>query len=127
ERMGCVLSGAERQAYYHAWRVVGYVLGIDERLLPESWEDGVRLEKLIQQRQYGATAEGQALTQALLKLLEHVAPGNIFDGIPVALIRHLIGDGTADLLAVPKADWTRLLMGPLKVLGWVSDAMADLP
>jgi uncharacterized protein (DUF2236 family) len=126
ERMGCELSNADRQAYYHAWRVVGYVMGIDERLLPETWEDGVRLEKLIQQRQYGATAEGQSLTQALLKLLEHITPGNVFDGMPVALMRHLIGDATADLLAVPKADWTRLLMGPLKVLGWVTDTMVEI-
>jgi uncharacterized protein (DUF2236 family) len=126
ERMGCELSDADRQAYYHAWRVVGYVMGIDERLLPETWEEGARLEKLIQQRHYGATAEGQSLTQALLKLLEHITPGNIFDGMPVALMRHLMGDETADLLAVPKADWTRLLMGPLKVLGWVTDTMVEL-
>lgn len=126
ERMGCELSDADRQAYYHAWRVVGYVMGIDERLLPETWEDGVRLEKLIQQRQYGATSEGHSLTQALLKLLEHITPGNIFDGMPVALMRHLIGDSTADLLAVPQGDWMRLLMGPLKVLGWVTDTMVEL-
>jgi hypothetical protein len=126
ERMGCELSDAERQAYYHAWRVVGYVMGIDERLLPETWEDGNRLQKLIQQRQYGATSEGQALTRALLELLEHITPGNVFDGMPATLMRHLVGDSTAELLAVPQEDWTRLLMGPLRVLGWVSDKMVDL-
>ena len=25
----------EEQAYYHAWRVVGYLMGVDERLLPD--------------------------------------------------------------------------------------------
>ncbi len=126
ERMGCELSDAERQAYYHAWRVVGYVMGIDERLLPERWEDANRLWTLIQQRQFKASPEGKALTQALLKLVEHVTPGNVFDGMPAALMRHLVGDATADLLAVPKADWTRMLMGPLQVLGWVSDTIVDL-
>ena len=126
ERMGCELSDAERQAYYHAWRVVGYVLGVDERLLPETWEEGSRLWKLIQQRQYGTTSEGQALTQSLLKLLEHILPGNLFDGLPAAFMRHLVGGSTANLLAVPQGDWTRLLMGPLRVLGWVSDELVDL-
>jgi hypothetical protein len=126
ERMGCELSDAERQAYYHAWRVVGYVLGVDERLLPETWEDASRLLKVIQQRQYGATSEGQALTRALLELLEHVLPGNAFDGMPATLMRHLLGDATGDLLNVPQGDWTRLLMGPLQVLGWVSDKVVDL-
>ncbi|MBN1207973.1 MAG: DUF2236 domain-containing protein [Myxococcaceae bacterium] len=126
ERMGCQLSKAERQAYYHAWRVVGYVLGVDERLLPERMEDGVHLEGLILQRQANATPEGQAMTQALLEMMEHVAPGNLFDGLPATLMRHLMGNALADLLAVPAADWTRLLVGPLKVLGWVSDEVVEL-
>jgi hypothetical protein len=126
ERMGCELSDAERQAYYHAWRVVGHVMGIDARLLPERWEDGVRLEDLIQQRHYAATSEGQGLTQALLRLMQHIIPGNIFDGLPPTLMRHLVGGATADLLAVPPSDWTRLLVGPLRMLGWVSDEVVDL-
>jgi hypothetical protein len=126
ERMGCMLSDTERRAYYHTWRVVGHVLGIHEHLLPERLEDGIRLEGLIQQRTSGATPEGQALTQALLKLMEHIAPGNLFDGLPSTLMRHLMGDATSNLLAVPPSNWTRLLVGPLRVLGWVSDGVVSL-
>jgi uncharacterized protein (DUF2236 family) len=126
ERMGCALSDAERRAYYHAWRVVGHVMGIDERLLPETLEGGLQLQELIQQRNYGATPEGRALTKALLELLDRITPGNLFDGMPATLMRHLLGNATAELLAVPPADWTRILVGPLRVLGWVSDEMVDL-
>ena len=126
ERMGCELTDAERRAYYHAWRVVGYVMGIDERLLPEAPEEGARLQQVLERRLYGASAEGKALTQALLQLMEHVIPGNIFDGMPATLMRSLLGERTAELLAVPGGSWTRLMVGPLRLLGWVSDGMVDL-
>ncbi|WP_224242737.1 oxygenase MpaB family protein [Hyalangium gracile] len=125
ERMGCELSETERRAYYHAWRVVGHVMGIDERLLPEQLEHGLRLMERIQRRQYAATPEGRTMTKALLGMMEHILPGNLFDGMPATLTRQLVGNTTADLLAVPTADWTRLLLGPLKVLGWVSDEAVD--
>jgi hypothetical protein len=126
EKMGCELSEAERRAYYHAWRVVGFVLGVDERLIPETVDDGLRLQTVIQQRNYGATPEGRALTKALLELLDSITPGNLFNGMPATLIRHLLGDATAELLAVPPADWTRVLVGPLRVLGWVGEEIVDL-
>jgi hypothetical protein len=126
KRMGCELSDADRRAYYHVWRVVGHVMGIDERLMPERLEDGLRFQEIIQHRVFGATPEGRALTQAHLELMEHIAPGNLFDGVPATLMRDLLGTATADLLAVPPSNWTRLLVGPLRVLGWVSEGVVDL-
>jgi uncharacterized protein (DUF2236 family) len=126
ERMGCELTDAERRAYYHPWRVVGHVMGIDERLLPETPEEGARLQQVLERRLYGASPEGQTLTRALLQLMEHVTPGNIFDGMPATMMRYLLGNETADLLAVPSSSWTRLMVGPLRLLGWVSDGMVDL-
>jgi hypothetical protein len=61
------------------------------------------------------------MTRALIDLLEHIVPGDLFDGMCATLIRHLVGDSTADLIAVPPADWTRHLVKPLKLLGWVMD------
>jgi uncharacterized protein (DUF2236 family) len=126
ERLGCELTDEERQAYFHAWRVVGHLMGIDERLLAETPEEGARLQQVLERRLYGSSPEGQALTRALLQLMEHVIPGDIFDGMPATLMRHLLGDETAELLAVPPSSWTRLMVGPLRLLGWVSDGMVDL-
>jgi hypothetical protein len=120
-KLGYTLSAREAQAYYHAWRVVGYLMGVDERLLPELVEDGEVLTDRIFQRVFAACPEGQAMTRALIDLLEHIIPGNLFDGLSSTLIRHLVGDATAELVAVPAADWTRVLVGPLKLLGWVMD------
>jgi ER-bound oxygenase mpaB/B'/Rubber oxygenase, catalytic domain len=120
-KLGYTLSAREAQAYYHAWRVVGYVMGVDERLLPESFEEGERLTDAIFQRVFRACPEGQAMTKALIELLEHIIPGNLFDGLSSTLIRYLVGDETAELIAVPPSDWTRALVKPMKLLGWVMD------
>ncbi|HEX8824839.1 MAG TPA: oxygenase MpaB family protein [Archangium sp.] len=120
-KMGYTLSAREAQAYYHAWRVVGYIMGVDERLLPVELDDGERLADTIFQRVFRASPEGQAMTGALIELLEHIIPGNLFDGLSRTLIRHLVGESTADLLAVPPSDWTRALVKPLQLLGWVMD------
>ncbi len=120
-KLGYTLSAREAQAYYHAWRVVGYIMGVDERLLPESFEDGERLTDRIFGRVFRTSEEGKAMTRALVELLEHIVPGDLFDGMCATLIRHLVGDSTADLIAVPPSDWTRHLVKPLKLLGWVMD------
>jgi hypothetical protein len=120
-KLGYTLSAREAQAYYHAWRVVGYIMGVDERLLPEELADGERLADTIFGRVFQASPEGQMMTHALIELLEHIIPGDLFDGLSSTLIRHLVGDSTAELLAVPPADWTRALVRPIQLLGWVMD------
>ena len=121
EKMGYILSAREAQAYYHAWRSVGYIMGVDERLMPELYEDGEQLADTIFARVFRASPEGQAMTHALIQLLEHIIPGNLFDGLSSTLVRHLVGDSTAELIAVPPSDWTRSLIKPIQVLGWVMD------
>ncbi|WNG43509.1 DUF2236 domain-containing protein [Archangium minus] len=120
-KLGYTLSEREAQAYYHAWRVVGYIMGVDERLLPEKYEDGALLADTIFKRVFCASPEGQAMTRALIELMEHIIPGNVFDGLSRTLIRHLVGDSTAELIAVPPSDWTKSLVKPLQLLGWVMD------
>ncbi|MDY7230098.1 oxygenase MpaB family protein [Hyalangium rubrum] len=126
KRMGCDFTPVESQAYYHAWRVVGFVMGLDERLMPTSAEEGERLMATIQIRHYRASAEGQAMTRALLEMMQHMLPGNAFDGMPATLTRYLVGDTTADLLGVPPSDWERITVGPLRMLGWVVDKKVDM-
>lgn len=120
-KLGYTLEAREAQAYYHAWRVVGYIMGVDERLLPENLEDAEVLTDAIFKRVFRACPEGQAMTKALIEQVEHIIPGDLFDGLCRTLIRHMVGDEVAEMLAVPPADWTRALIKPLQLLGWVMD------
>jgi hypothetical protein len=49
---------------------------------------------------------------ALLEQGTRLAPPGL-RGLPAATVRYYIGDATADLLKVPKANWTKSLFGPL--------------
>ena len=49
---------------------------------------------------------------ALLEQGARLAPPGL-RGLPAATVRYYVGDATADLLRVPKANWTRNLFEPL--------------
>lgn len=126
KKMGCDFTPIEERAYHHAWRVVGYILGIDNRLMPESPAENLALKAAIERRHFRASPEGQYMTRALIDMAKHLTPGNIFDGMPTTLMRYLLGDATAELLGVPASDWSRVILGPLRVLGWVTDHQLDM-
>lgn len=126
-KLGYTPERWEIESYYHSWRVAGHVMGIDDGLLPAAYEDGERLFDAIARRHFSWSQEGAEMTQALLKLLDHVTPGNLFDDLGEVLIHHLLGSTTAEAAGVPrKDDWkSRLLLSPLKGLGWVADHMDE--
>jgi hypothetical protein len=110
KKLGIDLPVADRDAFYHIWTVVGYFLGIDERLIPKDFEDGSALCDRILDRQAAPSEAGQFVTKALVDYMKEMLPGPALDGVPATLIRHLIGDRFADILSVPPADWTRLAL-----------------
>jgi hypothetical protein len=102
QRIGIELSADERGAYHHAWNVVGHYMGVHEDLLVHDIDRASQLALQIVKRQAGACPEGQALTQALVGMLEHMLPGNMFDNVPVRLMRYFIGDDAARTLGLPE-------------------------
>jgi hypothetical protein len=103
-RLGVQLSDADIDAYLHTWNVIGHLLGVRDDLLVRDADDAVALFEAIRRRHFQASPEGQDLTRALLELLDELTPFHRFDDTIPPLIRHLIGDETADLLGVPPAD-----------------------
>jgi ER-bound oxygenase mpaB/B'/Rubber oxygenase, catalytic domain len=102
-RLGVRLSAEEVDAYLHLWNVIGHLQGVSDELLARDVSDATALVDTIRRRQFRASPEGQELTRALLDLLDELTPLHRFDDTIPPLIRHLIGDETADLLLVPKS------------------------
>jgi hypothetical protein len=101
---------SEEQAFLHAWKVVGHIMGIRPDLLPTDPQDAYDLAETIFKRQRGPSEAGTVLTKALLNFMQMQAPGKLFDGMPATIIRHAVDKDVADMLAVPKSDWTVLLL-----------------
>jgi hypothetical protein len=100
EQLGIVLSAEEKENYYHCWRGIGCLMGVNEELLPATQDEGFRLHQQILDRQGATSAAGHQLTQALLRFAEATIPKTILDDAPEALMRYLVGPDTAQLLGV---------------------------
>lgn len=103
-RLGVRVGAEDVDAYLHLWNVIGHLLGVRDELLVHDVADAAALVDTIRRRQFKASLEGQELTRALVDLLDELTPLHRFDDTIPPLIRHLIGDETADLLRIPKSD-----------------------
>jgi hypothetical protein len=125
-RLGVHLSAKDVDAYLHLWNVVGYLLGVCDELRVRDVDDATGLVDAIRRRHFKTSPEGRRMTVALLELLDEMTPGYRFDDTIPPLIRHLIGDETADIIGVPPSDpvgdFGRLACATnwfyARVLGW---------
>jgi hypothetical protein len=119
-RLGIRLPTEALNDYLHLWNVIGHMLGIDDRLLVHDVDDAIALADKIRRRQFAESCAGKRMTAALLELLYEIAPGQYVDRqfFP-ALIRHLITDGIADMIAVPPSSFVDDLGLFTRLVDWL--------
>ena len=104
--LGIGLPQADEEAYLHAWNVVGFVLGIEERWMPSTYADAEKLFLDIQNRcladhEYpGGNDARPALTGALIDYLSASVPFKLIKPFPALFTRYLCGGTVADALGV---------------------------
>jgi len=99
-KFGLTITYADQQAFMHLWNVIGFLLGLDERLLPETGKEALLLEEAIRMRNFKSSEHGQSLTRSLTKYFASV-DANFQEKDTMQLMRYLMGDEVADLLALP--------------------------
>lgn len=124
-RLGIDLAIEDRDAFFHIWRVIGHILGVEEEVNPADFDDGAALCDTILKRQQAPSEAGTALTKGILDFMREVLPGPAFAGVGPTLIRHLAGDKAADLVDVPPADFTQVALGLGSVLNFGYGAAGD--
>jgi hypothetical protein len=118
----------EADDYIHTWNVIGHIMGIQRPLLPEGFAEATYLAGRINDRNFAGTHEGKVLQEALTNYMQSVLPGKAFDGLPIALTRHFLGNERADIVALPRSDWTQLSLGPFLAFNTVlSNANQEIP
>ncbi|MFL5320779.1 MAG: prenyltransferase/squalene oxidase repeat-containing protein, partial [Myxococcaceae bacterium] len=128
--LGIPVTDTEAEAWIHAWNVAGHFLGIRPELLPDNLAQAEELMSAIRERQWGRSAAGKRLIRPLIQMMQEYFPGTALDGLPIALVRHLAGDECGDLLGLPPADWTKLLVDAAPALGAIipeEQTFAPLP
>lgn len=104
--------------HLHMWRLIGHHLGLDSELVPRTRADAAALRDLIWKRQHAPSASGQAMTAALLAQAHHHMPRFAWPLMPTAF-RFFLGDHVADMLALPPANWTRIVFAPMSAISRV--------
>jgi ER-bound oxygenase mpaB/B'/Rubber oxygenase, catalytic domain len=130
DNMGIVVSDAERDAYLHLWLVAGHLLGIDYALLrpaplgpaepPLDYLEMQAIRTSVFRRQAAPSIQGQLLTRALLDESER-SIGPWLRSFPAASTRRLLGEYPADMLEVPFAGATRLVLEGLRPVARLVD------
>lgn len=124
-KLGYSLSDQDAEDFLYAWRVVGYLIGLRDEMLPADLKSAAALMRTIAVRQYAACPEGQQLTGDLMRMLQYHLPGNILDPVPSALTRYLLGNEASDLLAVDRNELLASLALPMRLIGLKTDAALD--
>ncbi|HVE86195.1 MAG TPA: oxygenase MpaB family protein [Myxococcales bacterium] len=115
EKLGVEVPAADREAYLHCWNVAGHLLGIRPELLPRDVRQAEGLALAVARHQFGPSEAGRALTRALVEMMEHILPGNIFDPLPGLLIRYFLGERWASWLGLEGSPNLELLAAPLRL------------
>lgn len=86
------LSYDQIHAYTHCWKVIGHLIGLNEDLLADKFEENWVLACAILKHQAGESAGGKALTESCINFIKHMIPGNLFDDIPEYMIWYFFQD-----------------------------------
>ncbi|MGA0557620.1 DUF5995 family protein [Larkinella sp. VNQ87] len=98
------LTPEESDAYFHLWRVVGHLIGVDDDLNSEDADECRMLMDAILKQQAGPSVEGTELTDACIDLMDSRLSFGPFREVAHVLVRFFIGDPYADMLQVRRED-----------------------
>lgn len=121
--IGMTLTPREREGIVHLWRYVGYIMGVEEALLPETYAQASALYSLLVRSQPDADDDSRSLSVALLgagreALKDLPQPlgrwiADLDASVYAGFSRYIIGKSAADTLGIPDTGW-RLLPRAVK-------------
>jgi hypothetical protein len=117
-KLDIAVSYAEQQAFMHLWNVIGSLSGVEECLLTDDGKQAIALEQAISRHQFKPSIEGKALTKSLTDYFTGLNLQPPFGSKEtVQLMRFLLGDEVADILALPAGKAPATVINLLKLSG----------
>jgi hypothetical protein len=123
QRLGLRVSAQQREDHHHLWRVVGYLLGVDEALLPPTAGEAEALHHAITQRQRHDSSDGRALARGMVDALAGRPPFFLPPEALEALCARLLGRDLAKHLGLKdRLHWHLVFQAMVPVLRSVQRA-----
>lgn len=107
--LGMNISRDEAEDSLHLWKYVGYLIGVEEELLPATEREATRVADIILATQGDPDEDSKALTRALLRspVEEQGDNPNARRQVQLGIVmcRELVGDHLADAMGVERSAW----------------------
>jgi hypothetical protein len=118
DKLGIGYEQDDAEAYLHAWSVVGYLMGVEQSVLPISVADARVLTDRIRQRQHRPSEDAVDLGTALIDAMQNSIRWRLARGLPGALMKFYVGDDVAAIVGQAKAPRIAWFFGPVhRLLG----------
>lgn len=125
EKCNITMSDEEKEAYLHHWKVIGHILGVEDELMPDNYQEAVEGMALWMRRNHKETEAAKELMAAMVKFWYDRVPGKLFDGVTTGWSRMWVGDKLADTLGIPKYNWTYNLLQIQRFIWLIEDKVED--
>ncbi|GAA5162061.1 MULTISPECIES: oxygenase MpaB family protein [Amycolatopsis] len=99
--LGIRYTDRERADILHLWRYVGWLMGVDDELLPAGEDDAWRLLWLLAATEFIPDDDSRRLAKALLETHEASPVGKVLSRVHSAISRLVLGRDNADFLGLP--------------------------
>jgi len=96
-KLGKKFSQQEAENYLHLWYVVGQLLGIDKKILPQTMKEAIFLDQNTSNRHFKPSHEGKILMKTLLSHFDEILPSVVPDGYIHSYMRFLLGDNVCNI------------------------------
>ncbi len=123
EQLGYKIDESYENAYLNTWNVIGFLLGVKSEILPKNYKEAVKIDRLISERQFRQSIEGQALTASLIKVIRTFAPNTFTADLLQELSRFLLGEKYSKMLGITETNISNTL---LKVYNTTSVLMSKI-
>jgi hypothetical protein len=121
-KFGITISYQEQQSFQHLWNVIGYLLGVDEKLLPKSGKEAIDFEKAIKASQFKESNHGKILTKKLIDYFSTVSLDNKPSSQEISqIMRYLLEDDVADMLGISTSKLPLVKIGLIRNINYLKD------
>jgi hypothetical protein len=101
DKLGIHWTEQEKDASFHFWKTVGFLLGLVEELQPKDRAEGRLLQQVITARHARTSPDGVGITGEMLKVMSSMMP-RFSKFMPAVLMRYIAGDEVARILQIPR-------------------------
>jgi hypothetical protein len=105
EKMGIYASDQEKEDWCHLWICTGYLMGIEPKLLPQSYAQFCTMSKNILVTQARESVAGKELVQSCVEFMGTLLPFKILYGLSYASIKYINDTEYRTIMGLTKQHW----------------------